>query len=226
MDSPVLEFGTGGQGPRPAIVHEDLTVYKTSWAIGSRKLHELNTVLRSRNLGQNGMSAGTSKTAFGLKMKSKPVLKHVLILFSLSSVIGCASSPKEPGSGSLADEPAGSDCISQGSVRDYRVLDDANLIVTAAVRKKYHVVLSRKAMSLQSSHAIGFDTTTSRICSKFSDLIVEGSFGPERIRIVSVRHLTPEDENDLLVRFGKKEPEYEGPRQTEEVDGAEVEELD
>ena len=159
-------------------------------------------------------------------MRNKHVLKHIIILCSLSSLVGCANSPEAPGSGSLADEPAGSDCISLGSVRDYRVLDDANLIVTAAVRKKYHIVLSRKAMNLQSSMAIGFDTTTSRICSKFSDLIVEGSFGPEKIRIVSVRQLTPEDENDLLVRFGKKEPDYDEPRQAEEVDGAEVEELD
>jgi hypothetical protein len=41
-----------------------------------------------------------------------------------------------------------------------------------------------------------------------------------------VRRLTPEDEHDLLVRFGKKEPDYTEPRQTEQVDGAEVEELD
>jgi hypothetical protein len=38
--------------------------------------------------------------------------------------------------------------------------------------------------------------------------------------------LTPEDEEDLLIRFGKKEPEIEQPRQPEEVEGAEVEELD
>ena len=158
-------------------------------------------------------------------MSDKHVLKHVIILYSLSSLIGCASGPEATGSGSLADEPAGSDCISGGSVRDYRVLDNANLIVTAAARKKYHIVLSRQAMNLQSSRAIGFDTTTSRICSKFSYLIAEGSFGPEKIRIASVRYLTPEDENDLLVRFGKKEPDYEEPRQAEEVVGAEVEDL-
>jgi len=154
------------------------------------------------------------------------VLKQIVIVFYLSGLVACASDPAEPEGGSLADEPAGSDCISQGSVRDYRVLDDANLIVTASVRKKYHVVLSRNTMNLRSSRAIGFDAATSRICSKFSDLVVEGSFGPERVRITSIRLLTPEEENELLVRFGKKEPDYERPRQSEEVEGAEVEELD
>jgi hypothetical protein len=81
-------------------------------------------------------------------------------------------------------------------------------------------------MNLRSSTAIGFDSNTGRICSNFSDLVVHSSFGHEAIRITSVRRLTPEDEHDLLVRFGKKEPDYTEPRQTEQVDGAEVEELD
>jgi hypothetical protein len=159
-------------------------------------------------------------------MTNKFTLKQSLIIYYLSSLAACASSPEAPEGGSLADEPVGSDCISQGSVRDYTVLDDANLIVTASVRKKYHIVLSRKAMNLRSSRAIGFDAATGRICSKFSDLIVEGHSRPEKIRIASIRLLTPEDENDLLVRFGKKEPDYEMPRQSEDVEGAEVEELD
>jgi len=81
-------------------------------------------------------------------------------------------------------------------------------------------------MNLGSSTAIGFDSNSGRICSNFSDLVVHSSFGHEAIRITSVRRLTPEDEHDLLVRFGKKEPDYTEPRQTEQVDGAEVEELD
>ena len=81
-------------------------------------------------------------------------------------------------------------------------------------------------MNLRSSTAIGFHSATGRICSNFSDLIVDSSFGHDRIRITSVRRLTPEDEHNLLVRFGKKEPDHTKPRQTEQVDGAEVEELD
>ena len=159
-------------------------------------------------------------------MINKYVLKPSVILFYSSILVACAGTSEPSGGESYADEPAGSDCISQSSVRDYKVLDDANLIVTAGASRKYHVLLSRRAMNLQSSRAIAFDANTGRICSKFSDLIVDSSFGPDRIRISSVRRLTPEDEHDLLVRFGKKEPDYTEPRQTEQVDGAEVEELD
>ncbi len=156
----------------------------------------------------------------------KPFLKQLVIIFYSSGLVACAGTSEPSGGGSYAAEPAGSDCISQASVRDYKVLDDANLIVTAGARRKYHVLLSRRAMNLRSSRAIAFDSSTGRICSNFSDLIVDSSFGPDRIRITSVRRLTPEDENDLLIRFGKKEPEYVEPRQTQQVDGAEVEELD
>ncbi len=159
-------------------------------------------------------------------MIHKYILKQSVILFYSSILVSCAVTSEPSGGGSYADEPAGSDCISQSSVRDYKVLDDANLIVTAGAGRKYHVLLSRRAMNLRSSRAIAFDSHTGRICSNFSDLIVDSSFGPDRIRISSVRRLTPEDEHDLLVRFGKKEPDYTKPRQTEQVDGAEVEELD
>ena len=159
-------------------------------------------------------------------MIHKYILKQSVILFYSSILVACAGTSEPSGGGSYADEPAGSDCISQSSVRDYKVLDDANLSVTAGASRKYHVLLSRRAMNLQSSRAIAFDSNTGRICSNFSDLIVDSSFGPDRIRITSVRRLTPEDEHDLLVRFGKKEPDYTKPRQTEQVDGAEVEELD
>ena len=156
----------------------------------------------------------------------KPLFKQVIIFLYSSGLVACAGTSEPSGSGSYADEPAGSDCISQASVRDYKVLDDANLIVTAGASRKYHVLLSRRATNLRSSTGIGFDSNSGRICSNFSDLIVHSSFGHEAIRITSVRRLTPEDEHDLLVRFGKKEPDYTKPRQTEQVDGAEVEELD
>ena len=201
-------------------------MYKVASANGSRKLRELNPVLRSQYLGQNKVFFSPSIAVLAILMNRKFLLKQAIIIYYLSSLAACAGSPTAAEDDSLADEPVGSDCISQGSVRDYTVLDDANLIVTASVRKKYHIVLSRHAMDLRSSRAIGFDSTTSRICSRFSDLLVEGHFGPEKVRITSIRLLTPEDENELLIRFGKKEPDYEKPRQSEDVEGAEVEELD
>ena len=46
------------------------------------------------------------------------------------------------------------------------------------------------------------------------------------IRIESIRELTEAEEEHLLIRFGKKEPEIKQTPAPQEVEGAEVEELD
>ncbi len=120
----------------------------------------------------------------------------------------------------------GPDCIFEGTIRDYRVLDESNLVVTASASRKYHIELSRRAYGLKSTWAIGFSSPGSRICAGFSDIVVDDSFGPEAIRINKIRRLSPDEYEDILIRFGKKEPEIEQPREPEEVKGAEVEELD
>ena len=47
-----------------------------------------------------------------------------------------------------------------------------------------------------------------------------------RQRIASIRQLTPEEEEDLLIRFGLKEPEVKRVPVPQEVKGADIEELD
>jgi hypothetical protein len=118
------------------------------------------------------------------------------------------------------------DCISTRTIRDYRVLDDANLVVTANANRKYHISLSRRAVGLRASWKIGFRATSGRICGGFDDIIVDDGFGPERIRIADIRELTPEEYDELLVRFGKKEPTTKPAPATKPVESAEVEELD
>ncbi len=154
------------------------------------------------------------------------MLKQILITISLCALVACASTeqgqPKDP----LAAETSGLDCISQASIRDYTVLNDQNLLVTAAANRKYHVALSRRAFGLRSSRAIGFHSATGRICGGFDEVVVDNGLGSEKIRISSIRRLSPESEEELLIRFGKKEPEFEQARQPVAVEGAEVEELD
>jgi hypothetical protein len=123
-------------------------------------------------------------------------------------------------------ETRGSDCISQMTIRDYQVLDDSNLIVTGAAKRKYHVILSRRAFGLASTWRIAFRSSSGRICSGFSEVVVDDGIGAEVINIRSVRQLTPEEHDDLLVRFGKKEPDVNQATAPEPVEGAEVEELD
>ena len=153
-------------------------------------------------------------------------LKQIFVIITSCALTACAGSP-EP---SLGDEPdtlsGRSDCISSRTIRDYRVLDDANLVVTVNGNKKYHLTLSRRAVGLRASWKIAFPSASGRICGGFDDILVDDGFGPEGIRIAAIRQLTPEDYDALLVRFGKKEPTIEQAPATEDIESAEVEELD
>jgi hypothetical protein len=120
----------------------------------------------------------------------------------------------------------GSDCISQMTIRDYAVLDDRNLIVRAGPNRRYHVELSWPAFGLATTWQIGFDSRTGRICPGFSSLLVNDGMSVEKVGIRSIRQLDDQLHDELLIRFGKKQPvPTETPKPTE-VEGAEVEELD
>ena len=157
---------------------------------------------------------------------NKFFIKQILIVVYSSSLLACATTSGDPNEAEYADEPRANDCISQMSIRDYQVLDESNLIVTERAKRKYHVLLSRRAFGLKSTWHIAFRSQSGRICSSFSDLIVDDGFRSEAIGIRSIRRLTPEEYDDLLVRFGKKEPNVNQTTAPEPVKGAEVEELD
>jgi hypothetical protein len=106
------------------------------------------------------------------------------------------------------------------------VLDESNLIVEASGRRNYHVVLRRRAHGVRSSWKISFDSPTGRVCASFSEVVFYGQSDNGPIRITSIRELSPEDHEDLLIQYGKKEPEIEQTPVRREVKGAEVEELD
>ena len=106
------------------------------------------------------------------------------------------------------------------------MLDDSNLVVTASGRRQYHIELARRAFGLRSSWSIGFRSPTGMICSGGSTLILNDGFGTdESIRLRSVRRITAEELDALLIQYGKKDPEEQQAPAEEEVDGAEVEEL-
>ncbi len=162
---------------------------------------------------------------------TKTVINHLLMLVSSSIVLACAGAGPAPDEADLAEQSGRVNCISGGTVRDYTVLDDANLIVTAGAKRRYHVELQRRAFGLRSAWQIGFTSSTNRICAGFSEVLYNAGVGsfdadPEKIRIRSIRRLTPEEEDTLLIRSGKKEPEIEHTPVHEPVESAEVEELD
>jgi hypothetical protein len=159
-------------------------------------------------------------------VSNKLFIKQSIIILTSCYLVACAASGD--GYDSAGDQPgsAGYDCISQSTIRDYQVLDDSNLIVTAGGKRKYHVELNRRAIGLRSNWKIGFKSPTGRLCSGTGEVLVDDGFGRhERISMKSVRSVGPDELNDLLVRFGKKVPEFEQAPAEEEIKGAVVEEL-
>jgi hypothetical protein len=86
--------------------------------------------------------------------------------------------------------------------------------------------LVRRAFGLRSTWAIGFTSTGNQVCAPFSEVVFDDGFRKESIGIAAIKELTPEDEEILLIDFGKKEPEIETTPAPAEVPGAEIEELD
>jgi len=151
----------------------------------------------------------------------KLTLKQSVIVLISCVLLGCAGTP-DKGEG---DNRAIGDCIHEPSIRGYRVLDERNLIIDAG-RRSYHLVLQRRAWGLKSSMGIAFRTTTSRVCAGFDELMFKDHLDGDSIRIESIRELSPEEEEHLLIRFGKKEPEIEYTPPPQPVKGGDVEELD
>ncbi len=156
----------------------------------------------------------------------KQLIKQFVIICSLSTLVACAGSNEASQTGALESTGGRADCIFRSSIRGYSVLDESNLIIDASGRRKYHMTLSRRAMGLRSSWGIDFDSPTGRVCAGFSEVLFEGQFDGESIRIASIRELSQEEHEHLMIQFGKKEPEIRQTPVPKEVQGAEVEELD
>ena len=154
------------------------------------------------------------------------MIKQLVMIISSCCLIACASTEQGAAEEAKVADSTGTDCISNSTIRNYTILDNANLIVAQGASRKYHVELRRPAHGLRASRAIGFQSQSGLICGRFSEVLIDDGLNTEEIRISSIRRLTPESEEDLLIRFGKIEPEIEQTRQPETVEGAEVEELD
>lgn len=153
-------------------------------------------------------------------------LKQLFIAVFSCCLVSCASSdpsarPAQAGAGGSR-----TDCIFRSTIRGYTVLDESNLIIEGSGHRKYHVALRQRAYGISSSWGISFDSPSSRICAGFSEVVFDGHLDGQSIAIASIRELSPEDHEDLLIRFGKKKPEIEQTPAPAEVKGAEVEELD
>lgn len=154
------------------------------------------------------------------------LIKQLLMVSIASGLISCAVQKSGPDSSLDAVSSSGTDCIFEGTIRDYRVLDESNLVVSASPKKKYHIELNQPALGLSSTWNIGFTSATSRICPGFSSVVFDSNFAPDTVRIRSIRAIDDIEFENLLVHFGKKLPKKIKAPAAEAVDGAKVEELD
>lgn len=151
---------------------------------------------------------------------------QLLAIVCLSITVGCAQSPERETAARGDVDYNGSDCILIQTIRDYRSLDDRNLLIYGPADRAYYVTLFRPSFELSSSFQMGFESRDGQLCPFGGDAIVVGSMRPEAIAIQSISRVSEEQEQQLLVRYGKKDPvpgqQAPAPK---EVKGAEVEEL-
>jgi hypothetical protein len=153
-------------------------------------------------------------------------LKQLFIVLYSSTLLACSSSETTPDDDDGEGYSGRTDCIFRSSIRGYSVLNESNLIVEGSGRSKYHVVMQRPARGIKSSWGIAFDSQSSRVCARFSEVVFQGHMDGESILISSIRELSPEEYEGLMIQFGKMKPEIEQTPAPKEVKGAEVEELD
>ena len=155
----------------------------------------------------------------------KMLLKQlVTVCFSGILLVSCAA--QDGRSGPTPDiDYRGSDCISIRTIRDYTPLDSRSLLIEGAGKRTYFVTLVVSSFELRSSHQLGFSSRDDWLCPYGGDAIIFDSFTNEQVGIRSVSKVTPEQAEELLIRYGKKQPAEIRDQEPREIEGAKVEEL-
>lgn len=96
------------------------------------------------------------------------------------------------------------DCMFAVSLRDWRPLDNENLILFQSGRRAFHVELFRPAIGLTRDIMIGVYDRDGRICT--GDAIIVDGVMPDRIPIRSMRRLSEGQLDALYVEFGITPP--------------------
>lgn len=187
---------------------------------------ELNGKSASRikwNQSRDGSGSGSTTAK---KMTVKLFIKYILIVFYLSilSLSGTLFADELDPQFNL--DYRGSDCIWIRTIRDYTALDDRNLLIWSSPKRPYFVRLQTPAWGLRSAFQVETLSRDDRLCPYGGDALAFGFGRRETSRIASIRRVTDEEAEWLLVRFGKKDPAEQQTPEPKPVEGAEVEELD
>lgn len=155
----------------------------------------------------------------------KKFFKHVVIACISGIAAGCAGTGAPQASADRDIDSRGTDCILIRTIRDYSPLDDRNLLIWGPGKRAYYVTLFRPAFELRSSFELSFSSRDDQLCPYGGDKIVLGSFDSDSVGIQSISRLSDEQADEILIRYGRKEPEEQPAPAPKDVSGAEVEEL-
>jgi hypothetical protein len=160
----------------------------------------------------------------GATMKTK--IYQIVIVF-ISCLFFMEGRAEEDKSATPRDlDLRGSDCILIRTIRDYTPLDDRNLLIWGPAKRGYFVTLFRPAFGMRSSFRLGFSSRDDQLCPYGGDSVVFGGLNDDKISVQSISRVNAEQAEEILIRFGKKEPAEKRTPEPQEVGGAEVEELD
>jgi|SRR5690606_29278689 len=136
-------------------------------------------------------------------MPYRALIRCVPLTAAALALAGCAGARGPADEAARRTSPPASDCFTVSLARDFRYLDDHNLVVFAAGRTPYHVELSQACFGLRGEAAIGLRSRTDRMCGFAGDaVIVRGVGFPERCPVLSVRRLDDDQLRILLDQFG------------------------
>ena len=155
----------------------------------------------------------------------KNYIKQVLILFISSITLGNVSAAAEEEDTPDDLDLHGSDCISIRTIRDYTPLSRDSLLIHASAKRSYFVSLFSPRFGMNSSFQLATRSRDDRLCPFGGDALIFGSFQGDEARIRSIKRLSPGQLEQVLIRYGKKEPADKPDPAPPEVKGAEVEEL-
>src|SRR5687768_16571312 len=109
--------------------------------------------------------------------------KHIIVAMTLSIFAACAGTAEQEARTAGDIDYRGSDCILIPTIRDYRSLDDRNLLIYGPANRAYLVTLFRPSFELRSSFQMGFSSRDDQLCPFGGDAIVVGSLNREEVGV-------------------------------------------
>ena len=155
----------------------------------------------------------------------KNLIKQLIAIVISCSILNVFAIAEEQGRLPEDLDLNGSDCIWIRTIRDYTPLSRDSLLIHASGKRSYFVRLQTPRFGLKSACQWGTRSRDDQLCPYGGDSIIFDNLPGGEVRIQAISRVTPDQVEQLLIRYGKKEPSDTDDPALPEVKGAEVEEL-